>query len=130
MADEPDDAEVEVGGFEKVKMGLESILASPFADQEGLLRAFVRDLKESHPRTSGWIAQAKRDGLLLFLAFKSALKSAIGRTDLSDHEKREALDTAGDFIVDLLTIRHAPHLSVPPDGNLPCPRSSSGCTPV
>jgi hypothetical protein len=115
MADEPDQAKVEVGGFEKVKMALHEILASPFADQESLLRVFVRDLKESHPKTAAAIAQAKRDGLLLFVAFKSALNSALGRTDLSDDQKRAALDEAGDFIADLLTIRHVPHLSVPPD---------------
>ena len=112
MADEPKD--VEVGGFEKLRAGLEKILASPFADRETLARAFVRDLK-SLPRTIAEISRANRDGLLLFVAFKSALNSALGRADLTEDQKREALHEAGDFIATLLTIRDAPQLSVPPD---------------
>jgi hypothetical protein len=113
MADEPDDA---AAGWKKAKRGIEKILASPFADREDLTRTLARELRETQPETAKMIAGLNRDGRLLASVFQSALNSTLGRTDLSDDQKREALDNAGDFIADLLTTREAPHGFVPADG--------------
>jgi len=114
VADEPDDAEVELAGFEKAKAAFEKILRSPLAERENLLRLFVLDLKKSHPVTAKMLAQLGRDRpRLLFAGFKSAIESTLVRPDLSEDEKSEALENAAEFIPILLTIRDAPQLSVP-----------------
>ena len=106
MADEPDDA---AAPWEKVKTWFHKIVASPIAEREGLMRAMVPELRETHPDTIQKIAQWGRDGLFLYQAVESALHSALSRTDLSEDEKREALEDLVDCAAAIATIRDAPH---------------------
>jgi hypothetical protein len=80
-----------------LKEALERVSGSPAGERENLTRDFAKRLRDKSPETAAMIWQARSDGTLLCKLSEFALKSALGRPDLSVGEKLTAFADAGDF---------------------------------
>ncbi|MGO9390979.1 hypothetical protein [Rhodoblastus sp.] len=93
-----------ISRFASLKEAMARILAAPVTDRIALTNKFFQELQDRDSETFSDLVRWGRDGSLLYSAIEAALGSALVRPDLTDSERRGALEDAGTFVSALKAI--------------------------